>query len=176
MKIFRFILIVIGIFIFLLFAIPFFLPNRAYSEREIVINQPIDSVYYYLLNLDNFKDWNPWTDMEKDLVLSVTNNNKDVGSKIEWDGDSLGSGYLERIELQQNKLIKSKIVFIKPWKSEANDIMHFEKINEKSTKVRWGMQMALDYPFGRYFNFFYDDMVGKDHEKGLAKIKELLEK
>ncbi|MCX8055910.1 MAG: hypothetical protein N3A67_09640, partial [Ignavibacteria bacterium] len=146
MKIFRFILIVIGIFIFLLFAIPFFLPNRAYSEREIVINQPIDSVYYYLLDLNNFKDWNPWTDMEKELVLSVTNNNLDIGSKIEWEGDSLGSGYLERIELIPNKLIKSKIIFIKPWKSEANDMMNFEKINEKSTKVRWGMQMQLDYP------------------------------
>ncbi len=176
MKIFRFILIVIGIFIFLLFAIPFFLPNRAYSEREVVIGKPIDSVYKYLLDLNNFIDWNPWTEIEKELVLSVTNNNMDVGSKIEWEGDTLGSGYLERFEIERNKLIKSKVVFIKPWKSEANDIMNFEKVNDTSTKVKWGMQMELEYPFGRYFNFFYDEMVGKDHEKGLAKIKEKLEK
>lgn len=174
MKIFRFLLIVIGIFIFLLFAIPIFLPNKAYSEREIEINMRVDSIYNFVMDLNNFQEWNPWTDMEKELVLTVAKNNNST-AKIEWDGDTLGTGYIERIESKPNQWIKSKVAFLKPWKSEALDIMKFKSLDSNRTIVQWGLEMHLDYPFGRYFNFFYDKMIGSDYEKGLKKLKLLFE-
>ncbi len=174
MKIFRFLLIVIGFFIFLLFAIPIFLPNKAYSEREIEINAKVDSIYNFVMDLNNFQHWNPWTEMEKELVLTIDKNNNST-VKIAWDGDTLGTGYIERIDSKPNQLIKSKVVFLKPWESEALDIMKFQALDSTKTKVVWGMEMHLDYPFGRYFNFFYDKMIGTDYEKGLKKLKTLFE-
>lgn len=170
MKVFRFILIIIGIFIVLLFTVPLFLPSTSIVERSVEINKPIDEVYDLVLDFKTYVIWNPWVEMEKDAIYNVVNDVKDVGSKIEWDGDTIGRGYLERCNLTKDELIESDLIFINPWESKAKDIMLFEPTGT-GTKVTWRNQMELEYPFGRYLGLAIEAMLGKDLEKGLNKLK-----
>lgn len=170
MKVFRFILIIIGVFLLLLFTIPIFLPSSSYVERTIEINKPIDEVFMQVIDFENYTKWNPWVEMEQELVFNVLNNDPQEGSKIEWEGDTIGSGYLMRTKVVENELIESDLVFVKPWESNARDIMKFEPILG-GTKIIWANEMELVYPFGRYMSFVMENFIGNDFEKGLAKLK-----
>jgi len=170
MKIFRLILIIIGLFFILLFSVPFFLPKSVTVERTIEIHKPIDEVYAIVLDFNTFIEWNPWTEMESEALFEVVQNDPALGSKIKWDGDTIGTGYLKRVNLIENELIESELTFLNPWESTAADIMKFQP-SEKGTIVMWRNQLKLDYPFGRYMYFIMDAFLGKDFEKGLNKLK-----
>lgn len=170
MNIFRLVLIIIGILMLLLFAIPLFLPSSTIVERSIVIERPIEEVFDETVDFNTFINWNPWTKMESVLDFRVVSSEPLIGSKVEWNGDTIGKGYLERTKIETNKLIESDLIFIQPWETRAKDIMIFEPVT-KGTKVRWQNHMALEYPFGRYMSLIMDAFLGTDFEKGLASLK-----
>ncbi len=170
MKIFRFILVVIGIFVVLLFTVPVFLPSTSIVERSIEINKPIDEVYDLAIDFNTFTSWSPWVEVEQKAVFNVLNDTKGVGSKIEWDGDTIGRGYIERYKTIKDELIESDLVFTNPFENKAKDIMRFEP-TVNGTKVTWANQMELEYPFGRYLGLFIESFLSSDLEKGLGKLK-----
>lgn len=174
MKILRVLLLIFGVIMVSFLLIAIFLPSKSIVNREIIIDKPLEEVFNNAEDLNNFAQWNPWITYEKQLKTEVSSKSKGSGSKFSWDGDTIGTGYLQRISIQKNKQIESDMVFLKPWEAKSKDIVRFESQGNK-TKVTWTNEMDLPYPIGRYMGLAMDEMIGRDLTKGLESLKKFCE-
>jgi len=70
-----------------------------------------------------------------------------------------------------------KLEFIRPWQNVANVYFKTDDISDSQAKVKWGFYNDVKYPM-KVMRLFMnmEKMIGKDFEKGLAKLKEVMEK
>ncbi|HVD99362.1 MAG TPA: SRPBCC family protein [Cytophagaceae bacterium] len=172
MKILKYIGIGLGGLIVLLAIIPVFLSSKSYVVRSVVVNAPADSVYNYLSDFKNFKQWSPWQEKDPNMTTSIEGSG--VGAVYSWKGnDQVGSGSMTIASADPNKSVTIDLKFIAPWQSQA--IVKWSVAPEgNATKVSWEMSQDLSYG-QRYFGMMMDKMIGPDFEKGLSKLKANLE-
>lgn len=175
MQLARNILLTIGGVILFLVLIAFFLPPAYHVERSIEINQPVEIVFDQVVDLNNYMQWNPWTEKDPNVKNKITGEPTVPGMKWSWDGKKTGKGNLTLVEFKRNEFIRNRLVFEYPNQMEADDLWIFEEINGK-TIVRWVNSGDLNFPIGRWFGLFMDKMMGKDFEKGLENLKNKCEK
>lgn len=97
-----------------------------------------------------------------------------VGAKLAWVGNSsVGSGSQEIIESVPDGRIVNALDFSG---SQAKATFRLTP-DGNGTRVTWSLDSEHGYnPINRLFGaFLLDGMVGKDYEKGLAKLKGVLE-
>jgi hypothetical protein len=126
-------------------------------------------------NLNNYREWNPFSLMEPDASKQITGTPKTVGHKYTWEGTKIGKGSLTIKKLQAHKSVDLDLEFLKPWKSKADDIWTFEEVNG-NTKVTWKNQGGLTYPAARLLGPFITKNLSQQFETGLNNIKKLCEK
>jgi uncharacterized protein YndB with AHSA1/START domain len=173
MKILKFIGIGLVILIVLLAILPVFLSSKSNVVRTTLINAPSDSVFNYLSDLKNFKDWSPWSSKDPNMVVTIEGTGS--GSVYSWKGnDQVGSGSMTITNIEAGKSVDVALKFIEPWESQAN-VKWSVAPEGNVTKVSWGMSQDLSYG-QKYFGLMMDKMIGPDFELGLAKLKANLEK
>ena len=151
-----------------------FLPSTMHIERSIVIEKPVNEVYSKVADLTTFGKWNPWTEYEPTAKSSATGTPGQVGQVWSWEGKEVGSGNMTVTEVQENKLVKTKLLFTKPMEDESQSYWALEP-QGNSTKVSWVFDDAADYPMGRWMGLMMGGMLGKDFDKGLSNLKKLSE-
>lgn len=170
MKIAKNILIVLGTIILFLVLISFFLPASYHIERSIEIEQEADVVYNQVIDFNKYLTWNPWTEKDPDSKNMITGETGSPGTKWKWDGKITGKGSLTLVDFKKNDFIRNKLVFEYPNQMESEDLWLFEYHNGR-TLVRWVNTGDLNFPIGRWFGLFLDNMLGDDFEKGLSNLK-----
>ncbi len=152
-------------------------PKTYDVNRSATINAPIDVVFTAISHFKNFQQWSPWAELDTAMKTNLEGTDGSVGAKYSWDGnDQVGAGYMQLTKVDQLTGIEQELMFLKPFKSSASVYMNTEAI-AGGTKVTWGMKGDMDF-MARVFGFFMggmDGMIGKDYEKGLAKLKTLCE-
>lgn len=169
-KILIFILALVG----LLLILAIFLPSSYRVERTATINASAGEIYSQVVDLNNYLKWNPWSKMEPGAKNTISEKSVGVGASWSWEGEIVGTGSLTIQKAEENKSVETKIVFTSPRQDEAKGIWSFEEADGK-TIVTWAMEGELSYPIGRFMGLMMDGMMGKDFEKGLANIKEIVE-
>lgn len=154
--------------------IPLLLPSELDVVREIKIQTTQANAYSYLVNLETWKEWSPWLEKEPSASSDFFGIPGVVGSYTEWKGKKIGSGRQTLIELNEPLSIKTQLDFYEPFKSSAVGYIKLDDYGE-NVLVKWGMNMTLDYPLGRYFGLFVEDNLGPDFNKGLQNLKSKLE-
>lgn len=173
MKILKYIGIGIAGLIVLLAIIPVVLPSKTTVVRSITVNENTDSVFRYLSDFNNFKQWSPWQGKDPNMTTSIEGSG--VGSVYSWKGnDQVGSGSMTISAIEPNKSVSIDLKFIAPWESQAVTKWSVEPADNGS-KVSWEMSQDLSYG-QRYFGLMMDGMIGPDFEKGLSNLKTNLEK
>ncbi len=176
MKILKVIGIALGTIIALFLLVAAFLPSTYKVERTTEFKLPVDSVYDYVADLNNFAKWNAWSLMEPDKIkISVTGNGKDVGSAYAWEGEKTGQGKMTTTAVDQGKYLEYKMNFYKPMEGEAKTYWNFQS-SATGTKATWVNEGPLSYPIGRYFGLGMDKMLGDSFEKSFANLKAQIEK
>ena len=108
--------------------------------------------------------------MDPDATVDVAEG----GKSYSWKGDLTGEGQMEILGEEANQWVDYDLLFLKPWKSKAKVRFEVEGQGDQ-TKVTWFMDSSL--PF---FLFFMKKsmtaMIGMDYERGLAMLKEYVEK
>lgn len=171
MKILKGILVVILAIIALFFIVAIFLPDSFRVQRSTEINKPVNEVYNYVADFNNFHDWNPWTKLEPDHKVEITGDSATIGQKYYWEGKIIGSGDMVFTEFNPYSKIKSDIHFYTPNEGEAKVDWDFEPF-DKGTKVTWSIYGDSDYPFGRYMGLMMDGFLGASFEEGMKNLKE----
>jgi effector-binding domain-containing protein len=154
----------------------FLLPDQVHVERSIVTSAKPGTVHAALNGFRRFNQWSPWAELDPNAVYTTEGPVVGVGARSAWASNdpNVGSGSQEIVETRANEHIRIRVVFSG---FDSENYSTFTLVPEgEGTRITW----AYDTTFhgnlmGRYFGLMLDDMIGADHEKGLARLKTLVE-
>jgi effector-binding domain-containing protein len=160
--------------IVVLVLIGFLLPREARVERSIIIDRPASVIFPVINSFERFGEWSPWQELDPNLKVTVSGQRAGVGAKYSWTGnDKVGIGTQEISASEPNKSVTNDLDFGDMGRSKA--VMSLTP-EGSGTRVNWTLDSDLGTnPLFRYFGLLMDRMVGKDYERGLAKLKALAE-
>lgn len=179
MKILKILGIVVLALILIVLVLGLFAPKDYRVERSITIEAPNDLVFRHVQYWKNWTAWSPWA--ERDSTIQVTYEGVDgtKGAKYMWQGDPeiTGKGEMVNTGVAPNQQIDYHLNFIEPWPSESDGFVKVEEEGEGS-KVTWGFYgKAPSFPWNVMMLFMsMEKMIGPDFERGLALLKETVEK
>lgn len=162
--------------LFVLLAIyAWFKPKTFQIERTAIINAPPETIHEYLADFRKWADWSPWEELDPGMQRTYSGSAEGVGAAYAWQGSKAGSGDMIITRSDPKTGVSLDLNFTKPFK--ANNKTDITLTSEgDNTRVNWAMHGP--HPFlHRLMSiaFSMDKMVGKDFEKGLAKLKTLSE-
>jgi uncharacterized protein YndB with AHSA1/START domain len=145
-------------------------------ERDIIIDQPVERVFDYILYLGHQYKYNKWWMADPHVKTELMGRDGHVGCVISWDSTNkqLGKGEQEIKSILINHRIDFEIRFIKPFSNIAQVYMITEPITDEITRFKWGFVGKNQFPL-TLMNPFMDQLLGKDLEKSSANLKEILE-
>ena len=94
---------------------------------------------------------------------------------MSWSSEhpNVGNGAQEIVESRANEMVKSRLTF-EGFETPSYATFTLESANG-GTRVTWSFDANLDSMVGRYMGLMMDKWVGADYERGLARLKELVE-
>lgn len=153
-----------------------FVSKTFHIDKTVTINAPIEKVWSNVNSLQNMVKWSPWLDADPNVKTSFEGQEGAIGSSYKWNGNKdVGSGIQTITKIEQPKRIDSRLHFIEPFEGEADTYVAL--INDGSgTKATWSFDSKYKYPMNVMQLFIdMDDMIGKQFDKGLGKLKSLSE-
>ncbi|NCU04298.1 MAG: SRPBCC family protein [Chitinophagaceae bacterium] len=150
------------------------LPGKYLVEKTIVIKRPAAEVYNKVADLNYYKAWNPWAKMEPDAQTAITGSPMHVGHKYYWNGKKVGEGSLTVRSATPGKAINFDLVFLKPFKSAADDAWDFTDTAD-GTKVVWRNRGTFPFPVARLMGPSITKQLNGQFEEGLRNLKEMCE-
>ncbi len=141
-------------------------------ERRATIAAPPDRVYAAIIDFHNWPNWSPWEDLDPDLRRTFSGEEAGVGAVYEWTGNrNAGEGRMEITETEVPSRIRVALDFVKPFKSSNVTTFNLEPAGD-GTEVTWTM-VGPNTLMTKIFGIFksMDSLVGKDFEKGLARLE-----
>ncbi len=162
--------------ILLLIIVAMFLPQKPHVEREAVINAAPSVIYPHISSARSFNEWSPWANLDPDMQLNFTGPDSGTGSGMNWSSENpgVGSGSWTISNAIPDKSINIDLDFGEQGNATSSITLTPEN---GQTRVTWGFDMDAGYnPLSRWFGLMLDKWVGADYEKGLNKLKALVEK
>ncbi len=176
MKVLKTILYVLLILVAVFLVLMFVAPTRYQIERTVEIDAPKSLVVPQAIHFENFQQWNPWSKMDSNMVVTLKGVPGEVGSGYSWSGNKdVGKGAMEITGIRGDTF-DIRLNFLEPVESEA---MTYFIIRDDAgkTHVSWGMDTEWKRPsnvFGMVMGF--RKAIEKDYDLGLASLKERAEK
>jgi effector-binding domain-containing protein len=168
-------IIVIVIFIFLVVGL--FLPREVHVERAIAIDRPASTVFAVLDGFHSFQRWSPWLERDPQAVYEISGPRSGLGARLDWSGDPrlVGTGWQEIVESRPPRSLRMQLDFGPQGRARS----YFQLDPDAAgTRLTWGFDSDLTEGQGwlggilaRYFGLFFDHWLGADYEQGLARLK-----
>ena len=128
-------------------------------------------VHKLINDFHEWPKWSPWEDLDPDMERTHSGAESGVGAHYAWSGNrKAGEGSMEITSSSPDE-IGLTVSFLKPWKA-TNDIAFSLEPTADGTQVTWtmtGEQKGLMAVICKVISM--DRLVGKDFEKGLARLK-----
>lgn len=178
MKIFKRILLALGIIIAAFLIIALFLKSNYTVERSITVNKPDTVVFNYLKYLKNQNDFSVWAQMDPNMEKTYTGTDGTVGFISAWKSDvkDVGQGEQEIKNITSGKRIDYEVRFIEPFPGTSQSYLITDEQAPDQTKVTWGFKGHMAYPTNLMLLFFnMDQAIGNDLQKGLENMKQIVE-
>jgi hypothetical protein len=169
---------IVGVLVVALIAIvggAYMFPQIVHVERATVIDRPAADVFPYVNSLRKANEWSPWLEYDPNVKMTYAGYDQGVGAKMSWAGnEKVGSGSQEITQSILNRKVTSELHFGKQGPSKAALTL---TTTDAGTKVVWSLDIDLgNNPIARYVGTTLDAKVGADYERGLAKLKALVER
>lgn len=145
--------------------------------KSTQIARPLQDVFAYLKltkNQDNFSVWNM---TDPSMNKKYLGNDGTVGFVYSWDSTNknVGAGEQEITSIEEGKSIGYEVRFSRPMKNVGKIYFLFSSPGNGVTSVTWIFDSPSKFPFSLLSPIF-KRILGKDLEKGLANLKNILEK
>ncbi|MES2683410.1 MAG: SRPBCC family protein [Pseudomonadota bacterium] len=151
------------------------LPRNVHIERSVVIAAQPSTVFTYLNSWKNFNAWSPWAALDPNTKYTYEGPETGVGAKQSWfsEDPNVGNGSQEITAVETDKSITIKLMLPNMEPSIVSQTLAPEG---EGTKVVWAMDADMGLsPLNRWFGLLLEKFIGPDYEKGLAKMKPLIE-
>ncbi|HMO39245.1 MAG TPA: GyrI-like domain-containing protein [Saprospiraceae bacterium] len=174
MKALKTIGVVLAMLIVLVLVLGLIAPRTVATEKSIVINAPRATVFPYLQYHAQQQTWSPWNELDPNMTSEIVGTDGTVGSIYKWAGNKdVGVGEQEITAIVPDERVETHLRFKGQGEAEA-----FMALADAAggTEMTWGFSTTTPYPMN-VMNLFLDiaGMVGKDYEKGLNKLKTMIE-
>jgi hypothetical protein len=143
------------------------------QKRSITINAPPATAHALVDDFHAWAKWSPWEGLDADLKRTYSGAEKGVGAHYAWVGKKSGEGSMA-ITSAAPERIEIDLAFLKPFKANNKAVFRFDA-EGSATRVTWTMSGTRNVALAILGKLFFDGMVGKDFDKGLAKLKALAE-
>ena len=150
------------------------LPARTHVERSITIQRPPAEVFATLNSFRRFNEWSPWFAADPQAKYTYEGPVESVGAGMRWSGNqAVGTGSQRITESQAPTRVVVALDF-GGHPSVATYTLAAEGAG--ATRLTWSFDIEHGYnPMSRWFGLLFDRMMGPDYERGLSKLKSLLE-
>jgi hypothetical protein len=176
MKILKRIGLVILSLVVLLLIAAIFIKKEYTVERAIIVNKSKDEAFSYVKYIKNQDSYNKWVQSDPNIKKEYRGTDGTVGFVYAWDGNNkVGKGEQQIKNIEEGQRVDLALHFIKPMEGRGNAWITTEAVSNQQTKIKWGMHGRTPYPFN-LMNLFVPNILGKDLETSLAKLKVVLEK
>jgi hypothetical protein len=144
-------------------------------QRSATIHAPVDVVFEQVNDVKKSQAWSPWLKMEPDAKVTLEGPAAGEGAAMTWDGNKIGAGTMTIIDSRQDRLVQSRLDFVKPFKSTSTAEFLFIEQGDTTT-VTWTMSGKNNF-MGKAMGLFMncDKMIGEQFEQGLANLKSIAE-
>ncbi len=175
MKVLKILLYILLALVALFLILGLFAPKVASVERSVSIDAPRAQVWGAVNSLKSMDKWSPWIEQDPDVKQTYEGQDGAVGSKNTWESEIIGSGSQTITKIVPNERIETELEFTAPRQGMADAFVTVGD-DDKATKVTWGFSTESPYPWNA-MNLFMnmDKMIGGEFEKGLGKLKKLVE-
>src|SRR5690554_1009969 len=85
-------------------------PNSFEIKRTRTIEAPAQVIYNNVIDFKNWKTWSAWTENNHDVVVTLGEQTKGVGSSYAWE-DNDGKGQIKTSATSENSSIDQKLQF-----------------------------------------------------------------
>lgn len=153
-------------------------PSEYRVQRSLAMAAPQERVFEQVNDFHNWQPWSPWAKLDPNAKYTFEGPPSGTGAIYRWAGnDKVGEGHLTITESQPPESIRLKLVFIKPMPGVADTEFTFKPEGER-TRMTWTMSGKNEDFMSKAFCLFMnmDTMIGGDFEKGMALIKEIVER
>lgn len=151
-------------------------PDVSHVERSIVLAATPQDAFPYINNFDNWQRWNPWAEMDPTEKVTFSENRSGKDAWTEWDGnDDVGAGRMTIVNSVENEFVEEDLHFTRPFEAHTQVKLALTAEGE-NTKLTWTYDGKNDL-MGKVMCLFMDmdKMLGGDFDRGLAKLKPLVE-
>lgn len=141
-------------------------------ERSKIINSPKSSIYNYVNDYKNWKDWNSLAVDDSLIEIKLSQNTIGKGSICSWTGEQ-GGGDIQTINLKEGDSIFQQMNFNG---NKADVVMRF-KDTLGGTKVSWKAKGEMGFLFKvlSTFNGGAEKIFNSIFEKSLANLDKKLD-
>jgi hypothetical protein len=167
-----FIAILIGFLLFLALIVK----KEYVIERDLTINKPNEVVFNYLKIMRNQEKYNVWVMKDPNVNLVYTGTDGTEGFTCAWEGNKqAGKGEQEFKKIEDGNSINIELRFEKPFESTSQSYLITKTVDENHTNLKWQMVGANKFPMN-LMNIVIDGLLGKDVERSLSNVKQILER
>ncbi len=164
-----FIAALIGIII----VVGLFLPTQYAVTRTQVIQGAPASIHVHVNDLTKWDAWAPWKDEDPSLVVTHGEKTSGVGANQSWAGKD-GNGSLTFTQSSPEKGIDYDLSF-NDGLYKCSAFIHYRDLGG-NTQVTWTMTGDMAVPvIGGYLAMTMDSMAGPMFQRGLTKLKNVVE-
>jgi hypothetical protein len=140
--------------------------------RSTTIAADRERVHDLIDDFRAWRAWSPWEDADPQLRREYSGPERGVGTRYAWEGNRrAGKGNMEIVDSRPDR-VELRLRFEKPWKATNRVVFDLMPAGRDGTAVTWRMT-GTNKGFAALFSkvFSMDRMIGKDFEKGLARMK-----
>ena len=149
------------------------------SAYEVVRSARVEAeaarIHPLINDFHEWPAWSPWEDIDPGMQRSYTGPDSGVGAHYVWKGNrKAGEGSME-ITASTADRIDVDLAFMKPFENQ-NKVTFELRPAGSATEVTWRMKgetKGLWAVASKVFSM--DRLVGKDFEKGLTRLKAVVE-
>jgi hypothetical protein len=140
--------------------------------RTATFNAAPEVLHAAVNDFHRWQEWSPWEELDPNQSRTYSGPDSGVGAHYAWSGNKkVGQGSMEIIESEAPSSVVVDLSFIKPFKSRNETRFTISPEGSGSTVV-WSMTGPVTF-MTRVMGVFksMDAMIGPDFEKGLRRLK-----
>lgn len=152
-------------------------PSQFRVERSLSMAASAEEIFGHVNNLGKWEAWSPWAKLDPEAKNSFEGPAEGEGAMFKWSGNhEVGEGTMTIVESKPFELVRIKLEFVRPFEDVGMSAFNLEPDGDL-TKVTWSMSGENNYVAKLMCVFMdMDEMIGGQYEKGLGRMKELVEK
>lgn len=153
-------------------------PDEFRTERSALMTAHPSLIFYEVNNFRNWYNWSPWAKLDPDCKNTFEGPESGEGAAFAWDGNRhVGAGRMTILESRPDEFIRLRLDFYKPMKGTSTVEFTFQPENIRQTLVTWRMY-GPNTLMGKIISLFIncEKMTGDMYDKGLANLKDLVER